>query len=76
MIHRMKLNESPFERIKNKKGENYMDEEIKFNSLIPELSVSNIDNSKKFYENLGFKIIEETDSRYYMEYKVVDKNRK
>ena len=31
-----------------------MDEEIKFNSLIPELSVSNIDNSKKFYENLGF----------------------
>ncbi len=36
-----------------------MDEEIKFNSLIPELSVSNIENSKKFYENLGFEIIYE-----------------
>ena len=32
-----------------------MDEEIKFNSLIPELSVSNIENSKKFYQELGFK---------------------
>ncbi len=29
---------------------------IKFNSLIPELSVSNIDISKKFYLNLGFEI--------------------
>ena len=29
---------------------------MKFNSLIPELSVSNIDNSKDFYLNLGFKI--------------------
>ena len=27
-----------------------------FNSLIPELSVSNIDISKKFYLNLGFEI--------------------
>ena len=38
-----------------------MDEEkkIKFNSLIPELSVSNIENSKKFYENIGFKVIYE-----------------
>ena len=36
-----------------------MDEEIKFNSLIPELSVSNIENSKKFYQELGFKIIYE-----------------
>ena len=31
-------------------------EEILFNSLIPELSVSNIKISKKFYLNLGFKI--------------------
>ena len=29
---------------------------MKFNSLIPELSVSNIEISKKFYLNLGFKI--------------------
>ncbi len=29
---------------------------MKFNSLIPELSVSNIDKSKKFYLELGFKI--------------------
>lgn len=38
-----------------------MDEnkKIKFNSLIPELSVSNIENSKKFYENIGFKVIYE-----------------
>ena len=33
--------------------------DIVFNSLIPELSVSNIEKSKKFYENLGFKIIYE-----------------
>ena len=29
---------------------------MKFNSLIPELSVSNIDKSKDFYLKLGFKI--------------------
>ena len=29
---------------------------MKYNSLIPELSVSNIDISKKFYLNLGFEI--------------------
>lgn len=29
---------------------------MKFNSLIPELSVSNIDKSKEFYLKLGFKI--------------------
>ena len=34
-------------------------ENIEFNSLIPELSVSNIENSKRFYEDLGFKIIYE-----------------
>ena len=32
------------------------DKEIVYNSLIPELSVSNIDISKKFYLHLGFKI--------------------
>lgn len=34
-------------------------DDIEFNSLIPELSVSNIEISKKFYENLGFKILYE-----------------
>ena len=29
---------------------------MKFNSLIPELSVSNIENSKKFYKTIGFQI--------------------
>lgn len=33
-------------------------ENIEFNSLIPELSVSNIETSKKFYKNLGFKKVE------------------
>ena len=32
---------------------------MKFNSLIPELTVSDINVSKKFYLNLGFKIIYE-----------------
>lgn len=32
---------------------------MKFNSLIPELSVSNIEKSKDFYLKLGFKIIYE-----------------
>ena len=32
------------------------DKEIVYNSLSPELSVSNIDISKKFYLDLGFKI--------------------
>lgn len=31
-------------------------EDISFNSLIPELSVSNIEQSKNFYLKLGFKI--------------------
>ena len=34
-------------------------EDIEFNSLIPELSVSNIETSKKFYKNSGFKIVYE-----------------
>ncbi len=32
---------------------------MKFNSLIPELSVSNIEKSKSFYQELGFKIMYE-----------------
>ena len=32
---------------------------MKFNKLIPELSVTNIDKSKEFYLNLGFKIMYE-----------------
>ena len=32
---------------------------MKFNKLIPELSVSNIENSKNFYLKLGFKIMYE-----------------
>lgn len=32
---------------------------MKFNKLIPELSVTNIDKSKKFYLKLGFKIMYE-----------------
>lgn len=32
---------------------------MKFNSLIPELSVSNIENSIKFYTTIGFKIMYE-----------------
>lgn len=32
---------------------------MKFNSLIPELSVSNIENSIEFYTSIGFKIIYE-----------------
>lgn len=32
---------------------------MKFNSLIPELSVTDIEKSKKFYLNLGFKIMYE-----------------
>lgn len=32
------------------------DKETVYNSLIPELSVSNIDISKNFYLNIGFEI--------------------
>lgn len=32
---------------------------MKFNSLIPELSISNIDISKNFYKTIGFEIIYE-----------------
>ncbi len=33
-----------------------MNKDLKYNSLIPELSVSNIENSKRFYTSLGFQI--------------------
>lgn len=40
--------------------------EVLFNSLIPELSVSNIEVSKNFYENLGFKVVyERPENRFY-----------
>ena len=39
--------------------------DIEFNSLIPELSVSNIENSKKFYQNLGFEIMYERKEDKY-----------
>ena len=32
---------------------------MKFNSLIPELSVSNIENSIEFYTSIGFRIMYE-----------------
>ncbi len=35
---------------------------MKFNKLIPELSVSDIEASKNFYQNIGFKIIYERPS--------------
>ena len=38
---------------------------MKFNSLIPELSVSNIDKSKEFYLNLGFKIMYEREENKF-----------
>ena len=40
-------------------------EDNEFNSLIPELSVSNIEVSKKFYENLGFKIVYERPEKKF-----------
>lgn len=39
---------------------------MKFNSLIPELSVSNIDKSINFYLNIGFKIVyERKENKFY-----------
>lgn len=32
---------------------------MKFNSLIPELTVTNIEKSRKFYESLGFRVMYE-----------------
>lgn len=42
---------------------------LKFNSLIPELSVSNVENSLEFYQNLGFKIMykREEDKFYFLQ---------
>ena len=39
---------------------------MKFNSLIPELSVSNIERSKKFYLSLGFKIMYEREENKFV----------
>ena len=39
---------------------------MKFNSLIPELSVSNIERSKKFYLSLGFKIMYEREENKFI----------
>lgn len=36
-------------------------EDIRFNSLIPELSVSNIEKSKAFYKKIGFQITYERE---------------
>ena len=45
---------------------------MKFNSLIPELSVTDIEKSKEFYLNLGFKIMyERKEDKFcflYLEY--------
>lgn len=43
---------------------------MKFNKLIPELSVSNIEKSKKFYTDIGFKIMYERkeDKFCFIEY--------
>ena len=39
---------------------------MKFNSLIPELSVSNIETSLKFYKELGFKVMyERKEDKFY-----------
>lgn len=38
---------------------------MKFNSLIPELSVNNIDISKKFYTDIGFKIVYERKEKKF-----------
>lgn len=48
---------------------NYGDD-MNFNKLIPELSVTNIDKSKTFYQSLGFKIMYERleDKFCFIEY--------
>ena len=38
---------------------------MKFNSLIPELTVSNIIVSKKFYQELGFRIVYEREENKF-----------
>lgn len=39
---------------------------MKFNSLIPELSVSNVEKSREFYEKLGFKVMyERKEDKFY-----------
>jgi catechol 2,3-dioxygenase-like lactoylglutathione lyase family enzyme len=40
---------------------------IKYNSLIPELSVINIEESLRFYKTLGFKVLYKRDKFYFLE---------
>ncbi len=40
---------------------------MKFNKLIPELSVTDINVSKDFYVKLGFKVMYERDKFYFLE---------
>lgn len=40
---------------------------MKFNSLIPELSVTNIDVSKEFYLSIGFKVMYERENFVFLE---------
>ena len=43
-----------------------MSDNLKFNKLIPELSVTDINVSIKFYTNLGFKIIyKRPENKFY-----------
>ena len=45
---------------------------MKFNSLIPELTVSNIELSKKFYLDLGFKIMYERKENKFCFFQLED----
>lgn len=40
---------------------------MKFNSLIPELSVTDIERSRVFYENLGFQVKYSREKFYFLE---------
>ena len=41
---------------------------MKFNSLIPELSVTDVEKSKLFYLNLGFEIKYQREKFYFLEF--------
>lgn len=40
---------------------------IKYNSLIPELSVINIEESLRFYQTLGFNVLYKREKFYFLE---------
>lgn len=46
-----------------------MNKKIKFNKLIPELSVTNINKSLEFYKNIGFRVVykREEDKLIFLE---------